>query len=126
MDTIAHWITQYGYAGLFVLLMLGIVGVPVPDETLLTFTPGLRHVTAYAAGMTCMRYWIFAVFAYAGSVVWAATFLVIGYLLGPEWQKAIEYARRGRWVLAGLFAFLIVVAVTVWLLRNTRVRGRTP
>jgi membrane protein DedA with SNARE-associated domain len=32
------WIAHYGYAGLFALLMLGIVGVPVPDETLLLFT----------------------------------------------------------------------------------------
>jgi membrane protein DedA with SNARE-associated domain len=30
------WITQYGYGAIFVLLMLGIVGLPVPDETLLT------------------------------------------------------------------------------------------
>src|SRR5437588_10087532 len=32
------WITHYGYLAIFSLLMLGIVGLPVPDETLLTFT----------------------------------------------------------------------------------------
>src|SRR6266567_2683703 len=32
------WITQYGYLAIFSLLMFGIVGLPVPDETLLTFT----------------------------------------------------------------------------------------
>ena len=32
------WIGQYGYAAIFVLLVFGIVGLPVPDETLLTFT----------------------------------------------------------------------------------------
>ncbi|MBV8729091.1 MAG: DedA family protein, partial [Acidobacteriia bacterium] len=32
------WITQYGYLAIFLLLALGIVGLPVPDETLLTFT----------------------------------------------------------------------------------------
>src|SRR5450759_3861420 len=32
------WIAQYGYLAIFCLLMLGIVGLPVPDETLLTFT----------------------------------------------------------------------------------------
>jgi membrane protein DedA with SNARE-associated domain len=30
-------ITEHGYAALFALLMLGIVGLPVPDETLLVF-----------------------------------------------------------------------------------------
>ena len=37
MESITHWITDYGYIGLFSLLMLGIVGLPIPDETLLTF-----------------------------------------------------------------------------------------
>jgi membrane protein DedA with SNARE-associated domain len=32
-----HWISQYGYAGIFSLLTFGIVGLPVPDEWLLTF-----------------------------------------------------------------------------------------
>src|SRR5450432_727453 len=32
------WITQYGYVAIFSLLVFGIVGLPVPDETLLTFT----------------------------------------------------------------------------------------
>jgi membrane protein DedA with SNARE-associated domain len=31
------WIAQHGYGGLFTLLMLGIVGIPIPDEFLLTF-----------------------------------------------------------------------------------------
>jgi membrane protein DedA with SNARE-associated domain len=38
MEFMFHWVTQYGYVGIFALLMLGIVGVPVPDETLLVFT----------------------------------------------------------------------------------------
>src|SRR5215472_3281265 len=39
------WITQYGYLAIFLLLVFGIVGLPVPDETLLTFTGYLifRH-----------------------------------------------------------------------------------
>ncbi|MDR3568650.1 MAG: DedA family protein [Syntrophobacteraceae bacterium] len=36
--TILHWVSQYGYFAIFSLLMLGIVGVPVPDETLLVLT----------------------------------------------------------------------------------------
>lgn len=38
METITHWISHYGYFGIFSLLALGIVGLPVPDEWLLTFT----------------------------------------------------------------------------------------
>ena len=37
MASVPFWITHYGYAGLSALLMLGIVGLPIPDETLLGF-----------------------------------------------------------------------------------------
>jgi len=36
-SAVMQWISSYGYLGLAALLMLGIVGIPVPDETLLTF-----------------------------------------------------------------------------------------
>ncbi len=37
MDAVFPWIHHYGYVAIFGLLMLGIVGLPVPDEVLLTF-----------------------------------------------------------------------------------------
>jgi membrane protein DedA with SNARE-associated domain len=43
METAFHWVAQHGYAGLFSLLMLGIFGVPVPDEGLLFFAGYLAH-----------------------------------------------------------------------------------
>jgi membrane protein DedA with SNARE-associated domain len=33
-----HWVSQHGYVGVFSLLVLGIVGLPVPDEWLLTLS----------------------------------------------------------------------------------------
>jgi membrane protein DedA with SNARE-associated domain len=56
MELILGWIAHYGYVGLFGLLMLGIVGLPIPDETLLLFTGYLifKHefapLPAFAAG----------------------------------------------------------------------------
>jgi membrane protein DedA with SNARE-associated domain len=38
VDWVLHWISSYGYAAIYILLMLGIVGLPVPDETLLVYT----------------------------------------------------------------------------------------
>jgi membrane protein DedA with SNARE-associated domain len=37
MEYFAYWLSHYGYFGLFALLMFGIVGLPIPEETLLTF-----------------------------------------------------------------------------------------
>ena len=38
MENLQFWISHYGYMGIFSLLMLGIIGLPVPDETLLTLS----------------------------------------------------------------------------------------
>src|SRR3954447_10892864 len=38
MEPLIEWLSQYGYVGLFALLMLGIAGLPVPDETLLVLS----------------------------------------------------------------------------------------
>ncbi|MBZ5603021.1 MAG: DedA family protein [Acidobacteriia bacterium] len=38
MDAVFTWITTYGYGAIFLLLMLGVVGLPIPDETLLVFS----------------------------------------------------------------------------------------
>jgi membrane protein DedA with SNARE-associated domain len=37
MANISGSVSQYGYLGIFSLLVAGIVGLPVPDETLLAF-----------------------------------------------------------------------------------------
>jgi membrane protein DedA with SNARE-associated domain len=37
-ETILGWIAAYGLGAIFVLLTLGVFGLPVPDETLLTLT----------------------------------------------------------------------------------------
>ena len=36
MHVYSHWLLHYGYSALFLLLVAGIVGLPVPDETILT------------------------------------------------------------------------------------------
>jgi membrane protein DedA with SNARE-associated domain len=38
MHVLSHWIKTYGYLGVFTSLMLGMFGLPVPDESILTFT----------------------------------------------------------------------------------------
>lgn len=62
MESLLSWISHYGYAGLFALLVLGIVGLPIPDETLLMFSgylifkgrfqPAVAFVTGFA-GSCC-------------------------------------------------------------------------
>lgn len=66
LESILEWLSQWGYAGLFGLLVFGIVGLPIPDETLLVFSgylisqgrlqPLLTFASALAGavcGITC-------------------------------------------------------------------------
>jgi len=69
--TVFHWIAQYGHAAIFGLLMLGIVGLPVPDETLLTFAGYLVYRKQLSLPLTLAA-------AYGGSI----TGISISYLLG--------------------------------------------
>jgi membrane protein DedA with SNARE-associated domain len=37
MDSVFTWVGTHGYGAVFLLLLLGVVGIPIPDETLLVF-----------------------------------------------------------------------------------------
>lgn len=65
-STVLQWVQSYGYVAIFSLLVLGIVGLPVPDEFLLTgcgfliYQGSLRPVPAFfsalagsMSGITC-------------------------------------------------------------------------
>lgn len=86
MDAVFVWISRYGYAGLFALLMFGIVGLPVPDETLLVFCgyliwKGNFHLfPAFLAG-------------FAGSICGIS----ISYLLGRTCGHLV-ISRYGRFI----------------------------
>jgi membrane protein DedA with SNARE-associated domain len=72
METyIAYWVTHYGYGGIFVLLLLGIVGLPVPDETLLTF-----------AGYCVYKNHLLAIPTYAIAALGSMCGITISYILG--------------------------------------------
>jgi len=54
------------------------------------FIPGVRHFTAYAAGMSDLKPHVFAVFAYSGALIWVSTFITLGYVLGERWAATSE------------------------------------
>ncbi|HTQ57016.1 MAG TPA: DedA family protein [Bryobacteraceae bacterium] len=189
------WISHYGYPAIFCLLMLGIVGLPVPDETLLTFTgymifaghfkvapayatvlagttcgitvsytlgrtfglalihrfgkyvhlteerlgkahrfferighwsltfgyfvPGVRHLTAYAAGVSYTAPHVFALYAYLGALLWSGTFVLLGYYLGDRWQ-VVSARIHHNLVLAAVLLCGLVVLYLIWRRWNAR------
>ena len=86
METLLSWISQYGYAALFALLVLGIVGLPVPDETLLVFSGYLIYRGRLDPRLTFLA-------AFAGSSCGISLSYLIGRTLGYEFVH-----RYGRYV----------------------------
>ena len=103
-----HWIGQYGYAGIFSLLILGIVGLPVPDEWLLTFS-----------GFLVFKRTLLFVPTFAAAFCGSACGITVSYTLGrifdtyvlvkygsyihmtPDRLARVHswFERRGRWTL---------------------------
>jgi membrane protein DedA with SNARE-associated domain len=196
-QTILSWIIQYGYIGLFCLLMLGIVGVPFPDELTMTcagylifkgylqpgptiiaaflgsvcgislsyaigrvvgtglidryghrfhvtpeklksinawfgrfgkwtlvfgyFLTGIRHMVAIVAGTARLRLSAFALFAYAGALIWSVTFISLGYFLGEQWTHIAGHAET----IALILTALVCAAGAVYYLKRRRTQPTT-
>jgi membrane protein DedA with SNARE-associated domain len=114
MDTGFEWITRYGYAGIFLLLMLGIVGLPVPDETLLTFV-----------GYLCFKDQLAVLPSLAAAFLGSATGISLSYgigrvagsqvvtRVGPLLHLSVEHIQRGQaWIQRwGKYALIIAYFV---------------
>jgi membrane protein DedA with SNARE-associated domain len=93
------------------------------------FVPGVRHVTAIAAGTASLEFGRFALFAYSGAVLWCSVFLGAGYLAGDRWNEILTSVRHHS--TTGAIALLGIVAAYVAFLwardarreRGPRVRG---
>lgn len=86
MEALLAWISHYGYAGLFGLLVLGMVGLPIPDETLLVFSGYLISKGRLHAGLTFVA-------AFTGSACGISLSYMIGLTLGHGFVR-----RYGRYV----------------------------
>ena len=114
MESGFEWIGRYGYVGIFALLMLGIVGLPVPDETLLTFAGYLASKGDLAFGPALGAAWL-------GSACGITVSYVIRRLLGPKAVtmlhavsrlKADHVANAEQWIRRwGKYALLVAYFV---------------
>ena len=82
MDALLNWIPEYGYPALFLLLMLGIVGLPIPDETLLTFSGYLIFKNELALVPTMVA-------AFLGSICGITISYAIGRRLGMYFVRTL-------------------------------------
>lgn len=127
VEIILDWVTNYGYGAIFALLVLGIVGLPIPDETMLVFC-------GYLVWRGNLKMIPTLIVAFLGSACGITLSYVIGRTLGlgfvHKWGRYIHvtearldrvhvwFHRIGHWALfvgyyiAGVRHFTAVVAGT--------------
>jgi membrane protein DedA with SNARE-associated domain len=108
MDAVFGWVSTYGYGALFGILIFGIVGLPIPDETLLVFCGYLISKGKLSAPGTALA-------AVGGSWCGISVSYMIGRTLGlgavHRFGRYLHvddrrldrvhdwFARRGHWAL---------------------------
>jgi membrane protein DedA with SNARE-associated domain len=85
-NAIIHWITSYGYFGIFFLLIFGIIGLPVPDEWLLVISGYLAFKNVLGLAPTL-----------AIAAIGSAGGLTVSYVLGRT-SSDFMVKRYGRWL----------------------------
>ena len=88
-DRFGHWLLTFGY-----------------------FIPGVRHLTAVAAGSAPVSYAHFARAAYPGAVLWCCVFVGLVYWAGDEGARMIA-ALHGHVRLGVAAAALLIAAIFV-------------
>ncbi len=73
-DSVFQWLELYGSGALFALLALGIIALPIPEETMLVFTGVLLKKGTLFIPNTLLA-------AYAGSCAG----ITVSYLIGKTW-----------------------------------------
>ncbi|TMV46586.1 DedA family protein [Paenibacillus mesophilus] len=86
MSFVQEMIAQYGYTALYVLLALGIVGIPIPDELLMTFV-------GYLTSLDLLDYPIALTVSFMG----AMTGMTCSYWAGRHFGKPLLW-KYGKWV----------------------------
>ncbi|MEK8128916.1 DedA family protein [Paenibacillus filicis] len=79
-------LSQYGYIAIFVLLALGIIGLPVPDELLMTFVGYLS-----SSGFLLLP------IAIAVSFLGTMSGMLFSYALGRKFGKPLLH-KYGKWI----------------------------
>ena len=81
-----HYITQYGYLGLYVILLVSILGLPIPDEFLLTFV-----------GFMSFSGQLDPVLAIISSATGSMTGITIAYFLGRFFEaKVLAHLKKNE------------------------------
>ncbi|ASS69992.1 MULTISPECIES: DedA family protein [Bacillus] len=86
MELIQQIIADYGYVAIFLMLVLGIVGLPIPDEIMMT-------IVGYFTNIDVLNYPLAIIISFFGAMLG----MMISYLIGRKAGRPF-IDKYGKWV----------------------------
>jgi membrane protein DedA with SNARE-associated domain len=86
MDVAKELISQYGYFAIYGLLALGIIGIPVPDEVMMTFV-------GYLSSTSVLNFKMALFVSFLGAMTGMLFSYYIGSKVGMSFLK-----KHGKWI----------------------------
>ncbi|WHY30128.1 DedA family protein [Bacillus wiedmannii] len=86
MELVQRVIEDYGYLAIFLMLLLGIIGVPIPDEVMMT-------VVGYFTNIHVLNYELAILVSFVGALLG----MVISYMIGKKAGRPF-IDKYGKWI----------------------------
>lgn len=86
MELVQQLIADYGYLAIFLMLVLGIVGLPIPDEVMMT-------VVGYFTHTDVLNYELSILISFVGALLG----MLISYMIGRKAGRPF-IDKYGKWV----------------------------
>jgi len=84
------------------------------------FLPVVRHLISVPAGIARMPLPKFLLQTFLGATIWGGGLMVVGYVLGSQWEEVAAKAKRVDLVIAGLIVLAILALAIRFVIRRRR------
>jgi len=75
------------------------------------FIPLVRTVISFPAGVARMKFGVFSLFTYVGSLIFASILCLAGYFLGEGWHIVAIYVEKYERVVIAIFVILLLLYI---------------
>jgi membrane protein DedA with SNARE-associated domain len=83
-------------------------------------TPFTRGYTSVIAGLLHVKPNIFLPIALFSATIWAAVYVLTGYLIGPYWDLFLQQIDRIKFIMLATFVTILCVRLIFYILRKKR------
>ncbi|SES01839.1 DedA family protein [Corynebacterium cystitidis] len=104
VDSALHWFDKYGAASVFFGRLI----------------PGVRSLISIPAGIDRMNLVKFGLWTLAGSGIWNALLIYLGYLLGDQYTKVADVVDQYSNIIYIVIAVALIALITYLIRRNNK------